>query len=607
MFPLDLATRTSSSLYIPAGSLKGGSTYRFTLTATNSDLLEYVGQATVSIQVLELPLQPVIHSGTRYLSRYAEIELDGSASFDPNGLDGNLTYAWSCQWVGNVDLYYGDNCPASRHLDTEGFKKAKVTLPSSVLPPGDWLFTLTISKGERSASAQQLITIAWKDAPTVFVRLSSAAGHSYDELPSNIPLRFEATASTALGRALGDLVWTLSDGDMNLTSPGVVQEGNEATTLVINPGVLTPGAQYRLKFSAIYAEDVLQASDWAQEAGIPWASSVPSTEGWAEIVFSIGAYPWGGSCSVTPVEAARYQIFDALCYGFDTARYSESAPLLFHYYVRHSGDDLGGLFPLGSHTSVSAGRLQTYLPSTLFGATIDLYARIFDRSGSPAFASGATDRLISVASGIYVGYSPNEGGTEALVNLYDSSVNSTNGFLSRVDIIPTVLYSYLHDLNYDNTTKDFSRNPFTNSLEVEFRQKIFNLMRRELALERSEDSTTVQTQLLYLVSGGRRPPVPAPSPSPSPSPVAASTSPSPTPLESSMPRRYYNKRATDYYSKRATSNFDLGVEIMSYLHNLTLGTLRSSDRIVRFPSLLLKDRTAINFVVSMSQALHPTS
>jgi hypothetical protein len=562
---LDLDSRSSSSLYIPAGTLQAGATYRFTLTATNADMLEYVGQASVTVRVLEEVPQAVVESGRRYLSRYAPIELDGSLSSADD-----VTYRWTCTWVGGTDLTGDDHsCPAERYLDTPAYHTAHVVLPASALPPGDWRFTLTVSRDNLSATADQLVTIGWDDAPTVFVRLarvgrSSTHGHSYDNLPANELIQFSATVASPLGRAVADLVWSVTDGDItNLTAPGVTRAGSDITVLTFNPDVLTPGAQYRLRLSASYAAEALQADDWAENSGLPWAASTPQATGWTEVTFSIGDIPWGGSCAVdlTQEGLGYASLVATRCLGFDTSarQLVEGGPIFVHHYARHSSDPLGGLFPLGSHTSVAAGRFDTYLPATGSGS-LTLYARVFDRSGSSAYLPISPEpRLLDIASGVIVRTSSNDSFAMTAEELLRSSVVQGTIQRGRVDLVPTLLYSILFELNSLQALN--STNPFAPTEELVVRTEVFEVLRTRVALERSEDAVTVQAHLLYLLSGGDR-----------------------TLVEGGLDKR--SPSSVFATRRNLAAPASLGLQLLQNLRELAAASPRSDDLIVRLQKTL---------------------
>lgn len=97
--------------------------------------------------------------------------MDGSASSDPNNLPGSLAFSWSCK---RTDKPGGTECPANRYLSAPEYHQAVVTLPPTTILPGEYLFTLAISKplqtpnrGQLSAVASVKIVVIWEDVPTV--------------------------------------------------------------------------------------------------------------------------------------------------------------------------------------------------------------------------------------------------------------------------------------------------------------------------------------------------------------------------------------------------------------------------------------------------------
>jgi hypothetical protein len=148
--------------------------------------------------------------------------------------------------------------------------------------------------------------------------------------------------------------------------------------------------------------------------------------------------------------------------------------------------------------------------------------------------------------------------------------------------VPTLLYSVLFEANTANASDDFQVNPFEDDNERSLRISIFDVLRSQVALEHSEDSTTVQSQLIYLISGGLRP-SPTPTPSASPSP-ALSVLLERSFQSSSRPLSYANvpdALQSAFPSKRAASSIDLATEALRYLRELVAGSIRLTDRAVR--------------------------
>ena len=83
-----------------------------------------------------------------------------------------MTYSWACQRIDG----FGTACPANTYLSSSQYKQAVVTIPPGALLPGEYAFTLVVSKGTLSASTSVSIVILWEDVPTVSLTLVDETG-----------------------------------------------------------------------------------------------------------------------------------------------------------------------------------------------------------------------------------------------------------------------------------------------------------------------------------------------------------------------------------------------------------------------------------------------
>jgi hypothetical protein len=143
--------KTSSSLYLPQNTLVPGQKYTMRVSAVLSNNPMGSSFADVSIQVISSPVLAVIDGGDRTHSTGLDLTLDASRSSDPDGSLQPFTFTWSCS-------------PDPCFDDVSGLlvlNEAVRNIPAGTLTPGEFVFTVSVSKdpGPRTSQASVRISI----------------------------------------------------------------------------------------------------------------------------------------------------------------------------------------------------------------------------------------------------------------------------------------------------------------------------------------------------------------------------------------------------------------------------------------------------------------
>jgi hypothetical protein len=97
---LSSPARNQRNLQIRPGSLQAGRTYRFVLIAMMTGNVAINNTAVVNVVVNMEPIVAVIQGGKkRVVGSNDAFSLDGSSSYDPNGIESATRFLWSCEQV----------------------------------------------------------------------------------------------------------------------------------------------------------------------------------------------------------------------------------------------------------------------------------------------------------------------------------------------------------------------------------------------------------------------------------------------------------------------------------------------------------------------------
>ncbi|XP_071511058.1 uncharacterized protein [Diadema antillarum] len=174
---LNLRTRTTPFLYVPAGSLPGDSELTFTVTVQDGSDQPKVTTQSVKITTVYSDLVAVIDRGDEITVGVDSgvLVLDGSKSYDPDNQDEEMTYVWTCaKW--NGASYETCLSRATRQV----FPAQEDTVSSSLAfdannfyPDSTYQFTLDIAKVSRTASASIIINTKSGNPPKISTGFSA--------------------------------------------------------------------------------------------------------------------------------------------------------------------------------------------------------------------------------------------------------------------------------------------------------------------------------------------------------------------------------------------------------------------------------------------------
>jgi hypothetical protein len=140
-------------LSLGANTLKGGCSYTFQVRVAMAGQDSIASLASVTLVVEMLPLRAVIAGGERVYSAAAALELDGSASVNPNG--GPLAYAWTVATLSGAAVTLPDG------VDGVNAAAAKLALRPGALPPNVvYVFTLAVSSAAVATERASVVVSA---------------------------------------------------------------------------------------------------------------------------------------------------------------------------------------------------------------------------------------------------------------------------------------------------------------------------------------------------------------------------------------------------------------------------------------------------------------
>ena len=326
------------------------------------------GEAEVSVTLRDSPLVARIVGGNRAVGVDDGLELDASASADPDDPAAALGYKWSCS---PADME--SPCPQLPDLSAE---PSLALLPGG-LQPGTFAFGVNVSKASGEvATASVAITVVAGSAPAVSVQAPKAAKHNANEalrLLGSAVLEQNGTASALV------LAWSCTPDIGALSDPLITRTGWRQANLVVLPGVLPSGCadgacSYTFTLTATHQAPAGPRAAFAQQT----------------IVMNVP--PRGGAFEVEPSTGYELNATFALraSYWADDA---DDLPLSYAFgFSRSSGTNADGVTavvePLSGSFSL-ASRLDVLLPA----GSLTLIVTVQDRLGASVVATADTTVL----------------------------------------------------------------------------------------------------------------------------------------------------------------------------------------------------------------------
>ncbi|KAK3259548.1 hypothetical protein CYMTET_31458 [Cymbomonas tetramitiformis] len=284
----DINKRETLLLYLPKGTLTTRVQYAMQLTATLNGNSKVTAAVETHFSVISQPLVVLIQGGAVRTGEGLPVELDASSSYDPDGVDGEMTFSWTCARISNgasndtADNYCRD--VTGRLLSQSNLIGPRLSLALQGSAEGaEYRLICLARKVLRTANASTILTIVLEElpVPTIVPLL-----HRKHDTGTKLTLTSQVTSAHPETLSL---TWTVEPGDS--ATPEIANLTEAASTplnsfdLVIHPNVLAEGSTYRFKLSA------------ADSIGIAWISMDVTTN----------SPPHSGKFRVTPAEGFMYE------------------------------------------------------------------------------------------------------------------------------------------------------------------------------------------------------------------------------------------------------------------------------------------------------------
>ena len=261
----------SRNLFLPAYRLTPGEVYEFMVKAVPvGGSSDNVNSETVQVTATFSSLSVGITQGSNIAwPRLNALTLTSTVS-DPDAVAGSTTYTWSCNEMVNGQP---STCPLS---DIGSQAGSSLAIAADTFNPNAVVrFTVTATKGSRSASARSTVTFVAGDPPQVTISTDfDSPVFAEDDIV------IQASASS--GSSDISYEWSQDAGDIPLsafTSPSTVfPSGTTSPDLEIGADSLTPGVDYVFRLSATTADGT----------------------GFSTVSISVALPPSGGQLSVLP-------------------------------------------------------------------------------------------------------------------------------------------------------------------------------------------------------------------------------------------------------------------------------------------------------------------
>ena len=370
VLPLPGASSSRSALELRGGPpLLAGGTHVLRVVGCLQSSPHMCGSAEVSVKLRDSPLVARLAGGNRAVGVDDGLQLDASASGDPDEPTSALSYNFSCSPVDTGSL-----CPP---LPNASLAEPVLTLLPSELPAGTFDFSVSVSKADGEvATARVTISCVAGSVPTVSVQAPKAAKHNANEalrLLGSAALDQNGTASAL------SLAWSCLPDIGKLLDPLITSTGLEQANLVVLPGVLPSGCaggacSYTFTLTATHNAAAGPRAAFAQQIIL---MNVPPSGGNFEVVPSTG-YELNGTFALR----ASYWTDDA-----------DDLPLRYSFGIsRSSGTDADGaaavVEPLSGSSSL-ASRLDVLLPA----GSLTLVVTVQDRLGASVTATAGASVL----------------------------------------------------------------------------------------------------------------------------------------------------------------------------------------------------------------------
>ncbi|GMG16013.1 unnamed protein product [Phytophthora fragariaefolia] len=255
-FSKDNSARDPRMFRLARSALQAGLTYTFQIEAYMEG--KSSGQSTSSfasmtVIVASSPPQVVVKGGDCAIGERDTLVLDGSLTVDPDSSSSPFTYSWTCQDVTDTSNSVAAPCmnasvtPSASLVLVSSTDPVLRIAPLTLVPNRQLAFSLTASKGSRSASASSTIWTMTGSLPAVQVTASAAKINPSSRLALTGTVSSDFPYTTRWIQTLGDLV--LPSADVSNTSDAFTLPLTSANN-AISSFKLTPGLTYKFRLVA---------------------------------------------------------------------------------------------------------------------------------------------------------------------------------------------------------------------------------------------------------------------------------------------------------------------------------------------------------------------
>jgi hypothetical protein len=242
---------------LPRSSLQAGRTYTFRAEASMkgaSSSLSSSSFASIAVAVSSSLPQVSVKGGDCALGERDALVLDGSATVDPDESSAPFTYAWTCQDVTNsssVSSCLNASVSPSAPLVMTSTGAVLRIAPFNLVSTRQLRFSLTASKGSRSATASSTIWTVAGHLPVVRVSASATKINPSSRLALVGAVSSDYPYTTRWTQTLGDLV--LPTAETSNTSDAFTLPLTSANN-AIRSFSLTTGLTYNFRLVATDTE-----------------------------------------------------------------------------------------------------------------------------------------------------------------------------------------------------------------------------------------------------------------------------------------------------------------------------------------------------------------
>lgn len=213
-------SKPSCKLYILPGALAPG-TYDFKVDVYNKEI-NLGGVTVITIYVTPSPLKLAFHPPFITYTTHQDLILDGSIAIDPDNLQGNMSYNWTC--------YNTSDCS---NIITNRTSEVSLVLKDLLMPKTIYEFSLFVSKDTRNITNNFTVSTYFNGSLSV----------KFDDFPLYINNQENYAIHANLNRGCNcKFIWNVTP---------YISFYNNTLDLGIVPGSLVPGKVYNVSLTVI--------------------------------------------------------------------------------------------------------------------------------------------------------------------------------------------------------------------------------------------------------------------------------------------------------------------------------------------------------------------